>query len=164
MKRWFRALVPCSLFVPTLLGATAAANPETVARDTIWSKELSIYTGRGTGSLDFYIDNASPRYLGWPPTSASPFPLSQLRREGDQIRRRNREKIVSTFKGFTLSGTTAVIYYVNHRTMMADGTPVDQTYDNIHVWTYEDSSWKVIGGMSRLVAPSPQASTTGGRP
>ena len=62
-----------------------------------------------------------------------------------------KEKIDTSLKGFTLSGATAVIYYSNHRTMKADGTPVDQVFENIHVWTREDGRWKVLGGLARMV-------------
>jgi hypothetical protein len=34
---------------------------------------------------------------------------------------------------------------------MPDGTPADQTFDNIHVWIKEGGDWKVLASMSRLV-------------
>lgn len=134
----------------TAIKALPVDDATEIARKQIWAKELAIYAGRGTGHLDFYINNASPKYLAWPPTAAAPFPLSDLRRDGVAMQGKTQEKIDTTFKGFTLSGQTAVIYYTNHRTMKADGTQVDQYFENIHVWAREGSDWKVLGGMSRL--------------
>jgi hypothetical protein len=137
----------------TAIEALPVEDATEVARKQIWAKELAIYAGRGKGQLDFYIDNASQEYLGWPPTATAPFPLKDLRRDGIALRGKNQEKITTSFKGFTLSGETAVIYYTNHRTAKADGTPVDQYYENIHVWAREGEDWKVLGGMSRLLPP-----------
>ncbi len=127
-------------------------DPRTEAvKNEIWAKELSIYAGRGQGKLDFYIDNTSSQYLSWPPTVPAPMPLGTLKRDNAAMSGHEKEKIETQFKGFTLSGETAVIYYVNHRTMKADGTPVNQYFENIHVWVHEKGAWKVLGGMSRLV-------------
>lgn len=133
----------------TIVAAGPVRDPVAAARDEIWTKELAIYADRGNGQLDFYVDNASPRYLGWPPTAAEPMPLAGVRRDGDAMRGKTREQIKTSFKGFTLSGDTAVIYYANHRTMKADGTPVDQLFENIHVWAQEDGKWRLIGGLAR---------------
>lgn len=133
----------------TLAAAGPAGDPVAAARAEIWAKELAIYADRGNGQLDFYVANASPRYLGWPPTAAEPIPLAGVRRDSNAMRGKTHEQIKTSFKGFTLSGDTAVIYYANHRTMKADGTPVDQLFENIHVWTQEDGRWKLIGGLAR---------------
>jgi hypothetical protein len=72
------------------------------------------------------------------------------------MRSQDKEKIETSFSDFTLHGDTAVIYYVNHRTVMPNGTPVDQTFDNIHVWVRDGADWKVLASMSRLRdKPSP---------
>lgn len=133
----------------TIAATGPARDPVAAARDEIWAKELAIYADRGNGQLDFYVANASPRYLGWPPTAAAPMPLDGVRRDSDAMRGKTREQIKTSFEGFTLSGGTAVIYYANHRTMKADGTPVDQLFENIHVWTQEDGQWRLIGGLAR---------------
>lgn len=133
----------------TIAATGPARDPVAAARDEIWAKELAIYADRGNGQLDFYVANASPRYLGWPPTAAAPMPLDGVRRDSNAMRGKTREQIKSSFKGFTLSGSTAVIYYANHRTMKADGTPVDQLFENIHVWTQENGKWRLIGGLAR---------------
>lgn len=129
-----------------------AARVEAVKKE-LWAKELSIYAGRGEGKLDFYIDNTSSQYLSWPPTVAAPMRLNTLKQNNTAMKGHEKEKIETQFKGFTLSGETAVIYYTNHRTMKADGTPVDQYFENIHVWVHENGAWKVLGGMSRLMQP-----------
>ncbi len=51
-------------------------------------------------------------------------------------------------------GDTAIIYYVDHRTVKPDGTPVDQVFDDIHVWVWENGDWTVLASMSRLEAPA----------
>ena len=148
-----------TLFRMAAFAAACAASPLVAApeddrvaqvRKEIEAKELSIYSGRAKGQLDFYVDNASPRYLGWPPTAKAPFPLTGLRADRNAMVGKTQEKIATTFTGFTLSGTTAVIYYTNHRTRTSDGKPVDQYFENIHVWSNENGTWKVLGGLSRM--------------
>lgn len=153
-----RFLIPAVAVASALLGsgmtliATVPVKGEAAAvREQIWANELGIYSGRGKGQLDFYVNNASPHYLGWPPTSAEPFPLATLRRDAAAMRGKTQERIKTTFKGFAFSGTTAVIYYRNDRTMRADGTPVDEAFENIHVWAREDGQWKVLGGLARKI-------------
>ena len=145
-----RAVIILTLFTAGSAYAAPEFDPVSRAREEIWAKEVNIYAGRSTGSLNFYVQNASDQYLGWPPTTDAPFPIATLRQGSAAMKGQTHEKIVTTFKGFTLSGTTAVIYYLNHRTALPDGTPTDQYYDNIHVWTREDGVWKILGGMSRL--------------
>lgn len=119
------------------------------ARDEIWAKELNIYAGRAKGSVEYYANNASKDYLAWTYGTPKPFRRDQLGGGGGAKMAAN-EKISTTFKDFSLHGDTAIIYYVNHRTVKPDGTPVDQTFDNIHVWVKEDGTWKVLASMSRL--------------
>lgn len=149
-----KTLFCLAAFAAALPAVPVAATPEddrvARVRKEIEAKELSIYSGRAKGQLDFYVDNASPNYLGWPPTAKVPFPLTGLRAGRNAMVGKTQEKIKTTFTGFTLSGTTAVIYYTNHRTRKSDGTPVDQYFENIHVWSYENGKWKVLGGLSRM--------------
>lgn len=137
------------------LGA-AAATDDTVAkaRDTIWAKEMAIYEGRSRGAIDFYLNNASPNFLAWTAGTPAPFRIDKLRASGATMRGHDQEIIKTTFRDFSLSGDTAVIYYQNHRTRLADGTAVDQTYDNIHVWQLDHGEWKVLASMSRAM-PTP---------
>jgi len=119
-------------------------------RDAIWAKEQKIYADRANGRLDFYIANTSPHYVGWPPSAPKPLALTGLKEDGKRLAGQTREKLSMELTDFTLSGDTAVIYYLNHRTMKPDGTPVDEKFENIHVWTREGGDWKLIGAMSRL--------------
>lgn len=127
-----------------------AQSPEAkAAQSMIWAKELAIYAGRAKGDLTPYTSNASPDYLGWPPTAKHPMDNSQLKADGRKMAGENHEKITTEFEGFTLHGNTAVIYYLNHRTMKPDGAPVDESFENIHVWVRDGADWKVLGAMSR---------------
>jgi hypothetical protein len=118
--------------VARFAGAVASAAPvaeiEAVEAER-QPRELTIYSGR-QGQLDFYTNKASPAYLGWPPTAAAPFSLGWARMAGHA-----HEKIDTVFTGFTPSGTTAAIYYTDHRTMTSDGKPVHQTFENMHFWS-----------------------------
>lgn len=115
----------------------------------IWAKEMAIYEGRSKGMVDFYVDNASPNFLAWTAGTPAPFRIDKLRAGKQAMRGRDKEIIETTFRDFSLSGDTAIIYYQNHRTRMPDGTVVDQTYDNIHVWQKTGVEWKVLASMSR---------------
>lgn len=113
------------------------------------AKEIGIYADRAHGQLDFYVANASPDYLGWPPVAAEPMPFSKLDGNKHVLQGQTQEKIDTAFKGFTMSGDTAIIYYANHRTRTSKGEPVDQLFENIHVWTREDGRWRLLGGLAR---------------
>ena len=135
--------------------ALAQPDPTSLAREAIWAKEMAIYQGRSRGMIDFYLANASPRFLAWTAGTTAPFGLDTLRAGQATMRGRDNELIATTFKGFSLSGDTAIIYYQNHRTRLPDGGVVDQTYDNIHVWQKTDGDWKVLASMSRLLPAHP---------
>lgn len=137
-----------------LSGSGAAATPDDLvskARDTIWAKEMAIYEGRSRGAIDFYLNNASPNFLAWTAGTPAPFRIDKLRASGATMRGHDQEIIKTSFRDFSLSGDTAIIYYQNHRTRLADGTVVDQTYDNIHVWQLDQGEWKVLASMSRAM-------------
>jgi hypothetical protein len=147
---------------PIKAGATAdetKAAQAKEAQETIWAKELAIYAGRAKGDLTPYTSNTSQDYLGWPPTAKHPMDNSALKADGRKMVGENKEKITTAFEGFTLHGDTAVIYYLNHRTMKPDGSPVDESFENIHVWVRDGADWKVLGAMSRhapAAAPAAQ--------
>lgn len=143
--------IVASATVATSIHAYVAQSTTDALRQQIEAKELAIYAGRGKGMLDFYINNASQNYLGWPPVAKTPMTLGDLRTNSAAMRGKTQEKIDTSFKGFTVSGNTAVIYYTNHRTMTDDGKPVNQYFENIHVWANEGGQWRVIGGLSRLM-------------
>ena len=141
-----------------LAALAAAAAPKedavTQAREAIWAKEMAIYEGRSRGSVDYYVNNTSPNFLAWTAGTPAPFRVDRLRAGGAALRGHDKEIITTTFRDFSLSGDTAIIYYQNHRTRTADGAAVDQTYDNIHVWQKTGGDWKVLASMSRQM-PTP---------
>jgi hypothetical protein len=119
------------------------------ARDAVWEKEKKIYQGRAEAGLTYYLQNTSDRYVGWPPGLAKPSNLEALRKSSAGVNRKNSEKLELTFTDFTLQDSTAVIYYQTHRTMLPNGTPVNERFDTIHVWVREGADWKLIGAMAR---------------
>jgi len=145
-----------------LLNAPLAQSADDVTgtRDQIWAKEMAIYAGRAKGDTSYYYDNSSVDYLAWVYGTPKPFRRDSLAASRATMRNQDKEKITTEFKDFSLHGDTAIIYYVNHRTMKPDGTVVDQYFDNIHVWVREGGTWKVLASMSRLQAPGGNA---GGR-
>ena len=131
--------------------ATAQTEAEKAAvRDAIWAKEQKIYANRANGNLDYYVQNTSPNYVGWPPSAPMPVALTGLKADSQRMKGLTKEKLTMQLTDFTLSGDTAVIYYLNHRTARPDGTVVDEKFENIHVWTREGADWRLIGAMSRL--------------
>lgn len=154
-------LLACALLLASLAGANAptrAADTPTAgptaaefaaARDAVWEKEKKIYQGRAEAGLTYYLQNTSDRYVGWPPGLAKPSNLDTLRKSSASVNRKNSEKLELTFTDFTLQDGTAVIYYQTHRTMLPNGTPVDERFDTIHVWVREGTDWKLIGAMAR---------------
>lgn len=139
----------------TVAAAVVPADPVADAREAIWAKEMAIYEGRSRGALDFYLKNASANFLAWTAGTPKPFRLDRLREGKATMRGRDKEIIKTSFRDFSLSGDTAIIYYQNHRTRLPDGTAVDQTYDNIHVWQKEGGDWKVLASMSRQMPAAP---------
>ncbi len=133
-----------------IAGPVLAETPEQIAKikDQIWAKELQIYAGRAKGSVTYYRDNASPDFLAWTYGTPKPFRVDNFNLAGKKME--DHEKIENVFKDISVHGDTVILYYVNHRTMMPDGTAVDQTFDNIHVWTRDGNDWKVLASMSRL--------------
>jgi hypothetical protein len=135
--------------MPVRAQAPVADAAFTAARDAIWTKEQNIYKGRAEAGLTYYLANTSDRYVGWPPGLAKPSNLDALRKSSAGVNRKNSEKLELTFTDFTLRDSTAVIYYQTHRTMLPNGTPVDERFDTIHVWVREGTDWKLIGAMAR---------------
>jgi ketosteroid isomerase-like protein len=134
------------------VGFAQSADAVAKAKAEIWAKEKAIYAGRANGSVQYYFDNTSPDYLAWVYGTPKPFRRDVMSGKGQKMK--DKEKIDTQFSDFSLHGDTAIIYYVNHRTMTPDGTPVDQVFDNIHVWVRDGSDWKVLASMSRLEKPA----------
>ncbi len=155
------ALLPCLSMAPAnaqapATSADAGAKPSTTvdaafvaARDAIWEKEKKIYKGRAEAGLTYYLANTSDRYVGWPPGQPKPSNLDALRKSAAGVNRKNSEKLELTFTDFTLQDSTGVIYYQTHRTVLPDGTAVDERFDTIHVWVREGADWRLIGAMAR---------------
>jgi ketosteroid isomerase-like protein len=120
------------------------------ARTAIWAKEQAIYAGRAKGDLGPYLSNTAPEFLAWPPYSPAPYGAQTMQGMESGWKDLNQEKLTMEFKDFTLRGDTALIYYLNHRTMLPDGKPVDQNWEIIHVWVLDHGDWKCLGGMQRL--------------
>jgi ketosteroid isomerase-like protein len=121
------------------------------AKAAIWAKEQAIYKARAEVGLDYYIDNASENYVGWPPGVPAPTPLSQLKENNARMTAPNSEKLELFFDDLALHGDTAVIYYNTHRTMLPNGTVVDQRYHICHVWVRDETGdWLIVGAMGRL--------------
>ena len=133
-------------------GQQATATPGdalAAAREAIWAKELKIYQGRAEAGLEYYLKNTSERYVGWPPGIPKPSSVEALRKSAAGFNRKNSEKLEMSLTDFTMQDGTAVIYYQTHRTMLPDGTAVDERFDVIHVWVREGADWKLIGAMAR---------------
>jgi hypothetical protein len=150
LRRTLAVLAVTLCAAPAL--AQSAAEIEKV-KEEIWAKERAIYEGRAKGGLTFYLENTAPTYLGWPPSAARPMALPGLRQDAQRLAGQNKEKLTMELTGFTMQGDTAVIYYLNHRTMRPDGSTTDEKFENIHVWTRIGSDWRLIGAMSRLEPP-----------
>lgn len=121
------------------------------AREIIWAKELEIYKARPRTGLDYYIENSSDNYVGWPPGIPSPMPIAQTKINQTRIQIPNSEKLELFFDDFAMHGDAAVIYYNTHRTVMPDGSATDQRFHIAHMWVKDSSGdWKMLGAMGRL--------------
>jgi len=141
-----------------LLGAlgryTSPGYDREQAKAEIWEKEQAIYAARGQGDLQYYVDNASEHYLGWPPGWQKPSGIDQLRAGVEQMRGIDQEELTLEFGDIAFSGNTAVIYYRTHRTRMPGGEPVDQHFEITHIWAFESGEWRLLGAMGRTRAPA----------
>jgi hypothetical protein len=155
MLRFPLATLTALLLVPAFVPARAQQPGPVVdaavaaARDAIWEKEKKIYKGRAEAGLTYYLQNTSDRYVGWPPGLSKPASLEGLRKSSAGVNRKNSEKLEMSLTDFTMQDSTAVIYYQTHRTMLPNGTVVDERFDVIHVWVREGADWKLIGAMAR---------------
>ena len=60
-------------------------------------------------------------------------------------------------------GHMAMAYFTTHRTQRAGGAPVDESFENIHVWVRTREGWRLMGGMARPV-PKDRASLSSTAP
>lgn len=140
---------PQAIADPAVTDAKGSARWQ-AAKDAIWPLELSIYAGRSKGDLSLYLANTAANYVAWPPFNEVPKGNDGLKATGEAMAGKTQEKLEMIFLDLALNGNTAVIYYKTHRTMLADGTPVDQRYEVTHTWVMQDGTWKVLGGMARI--------------
>lgn len=127
-------------------------SPEEIeqAKNEIWALEQSIYASRGEGNFQPYIDGASDNYFAPRPTGGWTPGKDGLRKTGELLKGNSQEKLDMNFKAFTLHGDTAVIYYLNNRTMRPQGEVVNEWYEVIHVWVRDNGEWKILASMPRL--------------
>lgn len=152
LSRQSKVIVAITAFFFSGLVTTAyaqTAQEKAAAQEAVWTKEQGIYVNRAKGNLEYYTRNASPNYVGWPPSAARPLALTGLKEDAKRMVGMDKEKLDLEFADFALSGDTAVIYYFTHRTVKPDGTAVDERFENIHVWTRDGADWKIVGAMSR---------------
>lgn len=150
VARCAAALVLASFALAAMPGHSG---PTTSDEALLWSYEQSIYAGRAAGSFAFYVDHADPDYAGWPPQFIAPIGRSELI-EGAKLQAgRTGEKIELHKDLIRLAdkGRVALVFYTTHRTRRSDGTAVDESYENIHVWLRRGKGWQIVGGMSRPV-------------
>lgn len=134
-----------------LAGALSAQTLEDIeqAKNEIWEIEKSIYASRAAGDFQPYIDGASDYYIAPRPTGGWLPGKDGLKQVGARLRGNSQEKLAMNLKAFTLHGDTAVIYYLNHRTMRPEGEVVDEWYEVIHVWVREGEGWQLLASMPR---------------
>ncbi|MEM1263244.1 MAG: hypothetical protein AAGH76_12665 [Pseudomonadota bacterium] len=170
MRTLFESSVYKAVWVAVALAIVSACAPEAPApvmasaediEALIWQQELAIFEGRGNGTIRTYLDSASDDYLGWPPVLPTPTNLDALKASADAAIALRGEVSDLSRQGFSLSGDTALMYFLNHRTRLGDGMAaegerdVDEYYENIHVWQQQDGAWKLIGGFARRL-PGPR--------
>ena len=155
------SLLPCLSMLPVQAQAPAAsadvaaqpgAKPDAsfaAARRRHLGQGEEDLRAPGPGGSQLLPGEHLHRYVGWPPGIPKPSNLDTLRKSSAGFNRKNSEKLELTFTDFTLRDSTAVIYYQTHRTMLPNGTPVDERFDTIHVWVREGADWKLIGAMAR---------------
>jgi ketosteroid isomerase-like protein len=148
MKTLFATLVAIGLNTSASAQVAHDARWET-AKKEIWAKELSIYDGRSRGDLSLYLANTATNYMAWPPFNEVPKGNEGLKATGAAMKGKTKERLEMTFLDMALNGGTAVVYYKTHRTMRADGAPVDEHFEVTHTWVMQDGTWKVLGGMAR---------------
>ncbi len=152
-----RKLMSFCAFAVLLAGCAAtepaAEQPLTKeqAQAELWPMELAIYSARGKGSLDPYINATADDYAAWPPGFPAPTNADDLRSAKDAMSRLTEEELEMEFVSLVLDGDTAVIYYKTHRTRRPDGTEVDERFNVTHTWVKRGEDWKILGGMARPV-------------
>jgi len=147
-----------ALIVVAVLPARAAPTASATAmsdEDIIWHNEQSIYAGRAEGSLDFYVDHADKDYAGWPPMASKPMDYDALAASAKRAAGQKGEVLTleKTLIRIHRNGKVALAYYKTHRTRRTGGAPVDEVFEDIHVWVKDPEGWRLMGGMARPIPP-----------
>ena len=157
---------PHSNFVRVLVGVSAvgllvgfaglsasAAAPTESDEDIIWHNEQAIYAGRAEGNVDFYVEHADPDYAGWPPQFKAPLNYDALVASAKRGAGQKGEALVleKSLIKIHRNGNVALAFYKTHRTKRAGGVPVDEVFEDIHVWVKDSDGWRLMGGMARPV-------------
>ena len=131
-------------------GATDAEETSGTDAAQVWALEQAIYERRAVGDTKFYSDISSERYMGWPAPAEKPIPYENIRRFATGGEFQPGEVIDVVSDGITIDGDTAISFYTTHRTVRPGGQPVDERYENIHVYVKRGDQWRLLGAMSRL--------------
>lgn len=132
-------------------------------KEKVWEKEVAIFEGRANGDLSFYVDAADEAYMAWPFGLPEPIVYETFKEQAAAGAALKGEQLELTEKGVSIQGDTAVSYFRTHRTRLGEAfgsdaeRDVDQYFDNIHVWIRDGDDWKIIGGLSRLLAEPPES-------
>lgn len=127
------------------------------ARKQLWALEQSIYVARAAGSMAVVNGSLSPHRAAWPSISQEPNsravrkPLTALNGPGSL--RGNQEKVDLHFLDMAFDGHTAVMMYKTHKTRMSDGSPADDYFEVLHIWSREDGSWRLLTNRPQPVSP-----------
>lgn len=118
----------------------------------IWTKELAIFAGRAEGDMMPYVKMVHPSFLAWPAFAKEPIEATKFISKNSQPGALLAgEKIQLTSNGMSVMQDEVVSYFTTHRTRRPGNVPVDQRFENIHVWRMHQGSWKVVTSMSRAI-------------
>lgn len=123
--------------------------PDGSPEQQVWSLEKEIYRERAKGNRAHYPSLISEYYLGWPASVTDPIAYADLMDFRERGEFPPGEVIKVWSNGISIDGDTAISYFSTHRTRKAGGEPVDQRYENIHVWVLRAGEWRLLGSKSR---------------
>ncbi len=141
----------CALLLGVMWGSATGADDAAAADAAqVWALEQAIYERRAVGDTIFYSNISSKRYMGWPAPAEKPVPYENIRTFATGGEFQPGEVIDVVSDGITIDGDTAISFYTTHRTVRPGGQPVDERYENIHVYVKRAEGWRLLGAMSRL--------------
>jgi hypothetical protein len=157
MSQKIKAVALCCLALAMPLGGSAESMiaekgksyPDGSPEQQVWSLEKEIYRERAKGNRAHYPSLISEDYLGWPASVTDPIAYADLIDFRERGEFPPGEVIEVWSNGISIDGDTAISYFSTHRTRKAGGEPVDQRYENIHVWVQRAGEWRLLGSKSR---------------